>query len=104
MRQSQSVRSSSDDLRAGGVQRGEALQFSFDGQAVTGFPGESVAAALMATGLRCLRESPRDGAPRGAFCWMGLCQECVVVVDGVRRPACRLLVSDGLVVMPGTVA
>ncbi len=104
MRQSQSCRRTSNDLRAVGIDRGEALRFSFDGQAVTGFAGESVAAALMAAGLRCLRDSPRDGAPRGAFCWMGVCQECIVTVDGVRRPACQLPVGDGLVVLPGTVA
>lgn len=104
MRPSQSGRPPSGDLRANEIDRGDALRFSFDGHAVTGFAGESVAAALLAAGILRLRESPRGGAPRGAFCWMGLCQECTVVADGVRQPACRLPVRDGLAVRSGTVA
>ena len=33
---------------------------------------------------------------RGAFCWMGWCQECRVQHDGRWVEACRLLVHDGL--------
>ena len=79
------------------------VRFVFDGRPIDAHAGESVAAALLAAGIRQLRASPRAEAPRGAFCWMGLCQECVVVADGVRRPACRLEVQDGMVIMPGTV-
>ena len=71
------------------------------GQHVQGFAGVFVAAALHASGIRILRESPRAGAPRGAFCWMGLCQECTVIVEGVRRPACRTQISEGLTVLAG---
>lgn len=92
------------DLREAGIARGPALAFTFDGRPVRGFAGESVAAALLAAGITTLRRSPRDGAPRGAFCWMGVCQECTVVVDGQRRPACRMPVAAGLVVLPGTIA
>lgn len=92
------------DLREPGVERGPALAFTFDGMPVRGFAGESVAAALLAAGITAMRRSPRDGAPRGAFCWMGICQECTVVVDGQRRPACRTPVAPGLVVLPGTIA
>jgi D-hydroxyproline dehydrogenase subunit gamma len=104
MQQSQSGQRRSGALRAAGIDRGEALSFSFEGQRVIGYPGESVAAALLAAGIRSLRASPRDGAPRGTFCWMGLCQECTVVADGVRQPACRLPVREGLAVRSGTVA
>ncbi|MCB8877490.1 (2Fe-2S)-binding protein [Acidisoma silvae] len=89
--------------RATDVERGARVRFVFDGRTIEAYAGESVAAALMAAGVRTLRASPRTEAPRGAFCWMGLCQECVVIADGVRRPACRLEVRDGMVIMPGTV-
>ena len=104
MRRSQSGPPPSGDLRTCGINRGTPVRFSFDGHSVTGFPGESVAAALMAAGHRTLRDSPRTHEPRGAFCWIGVCQECTVTVDGVRRPACRLPVRDGLTVLSGTVA
>lgn len=80
-----------------GVTRGPACRFTFDGRPVDGHAGESVAAALWAAGVATLRASaPGDSGPRGAFCFMGVCQECVVLVDGLRTEACRLPVRDGL--------
>ncbi len=78
--------------------------FTFDRSPIEAFAGESVAAALLASGIRTLRVSPRTAQARGAFCWMGICQECTVTGDGVRRPACQVEVQDGLTVMPGTIA
>ena len=101
---SQSTGRPTATLRQAGVDRGPPLAFTFDGEAVEGYAGESVAAALLAAGRPVLRRSPRGDAPRGAFCWMGLCQECTVVVDGHRRPACRTPVTEGLAVVSGTVA
>ena len=79
------------------------MRFVFDGRKVDACLGESVAGALLAAGVRTLRTSPRAGLPRASFCWMGLCQECTVVADGVRRPACRTEVRDGMIVRPGSV-
>ena len=63
--------------------------------------GRSVAAALLAVGIRKLRESPRAGGPRGAFCMMGVCQECVVHIDGHLRQACMVPVMPGLSIKLG---
>ncbi|MBW4025444.1 MAG: (2Fe-2S)-binding protein [Proteobacteria bacterium] len=90
-------------LRSADAERGEMIRFFFDGRPIEAYPGESVAAALRAAGILALRRSPREGSPRGSFCWMGLCQECTVVADGVRRPACRLEVAGGMVVSSGAV-
>ncbi|MDE2334031.1 MAG: (2Fe-2S)-binding protein [Rhodospirillales bacterium] len=90
-------------LRGAGIERGRPLRFFFDGTPIDAFAGESVASALLAAGVRSLRASPRAGAPRATFCWMGICQECTVVADGVRRPACRTEVRDGMIVLTGTV-
>jgi len=70
--------------------------FFFDGQPVSARVGESVAAALFASGMKTLRTSPRECAPRGMFCLMGSCQECLVMVDGRRVLACRSVVADGM--------
>jgi predicted molibdopterin-dependent oxidoreductase YjgC len=78
------------------VQRGAALRFFMDGEPVEAFAGESVAAALMAAGRRTLRYSPRDGAPRGAFCLMGSCQECLVWIGTRKQPSCQVAVAAGL--------
>lgn len=74
------------------------VEFAFNGQAVRAPAGESVAAALFAAGIKTLRRSPRTQAPRGMFCLMGSCQECLVMIDGRRVLACRTAVAPGLVV------
>lgn len=55
-----------------------------------------LAAALIAAGIRQLRASPRAETPRGAFCLMGSCQECRVLIDGVLALACRVRVAPGM--------
>ena len=52
--------------------------------------------ALLCAGRLDVRRSPRTGSPRGAFCMMGVCQECLVRVDGVLRQACLTPVEDGM--------
>ena len=60
----------------------EEITFSFEGQPVIGKSGEVVAAALLAAGVRGLREPADDGPPRGLYCGIGHCFECQVTVDG----------------------
>jgi predicted molibdopterin-dependent oxidoreductase YjgC len=87
------------DLRMVGVVRGPAVRISVDGESVPAHEGESVAAAMLAAGRRFTRWSARAGEPRGYFCGMGVCQDCLVVVDG--RPnvrACMTPVREGLAV------
>lgn len=69
-----------------------------DGEPVQAVEGEMLAAALMAAGIWRLRASPRLGAPRGAFCLMGVCQECAIHVDGRLAQACLTPVAEGLAV------
>ncbi|MFC3712814.1 FAD-dependent oxidoreductase [Sphingoaurantiacus capsulatus] len=79
-----------------GVERaGEPFSFSFDGQAVEAWPGESLAAALTSAGVFSMREA-RDGSRRGLFCGMGVCGECSVIVDGVQRRSCLEPAQPGL--------
>ena len=66
------------DLRiANTFDRGQPISITVNGAPVTAYRGESVAAALLASGYLRLRSSPKGGA-RGAFCFMGVCQECTV--------------------------
>ena len=85
------------DLRSGDLQeRGPLLCFMFDGKPVKAHAGESVAAALFASGIRVLRKSPRNGEARGMFCLMGSCQECSVWIDGRRTLGCQAIASTGI--------
>jgi len=81
----------------GKFNRGARIIFRFDGRDIEAYAGESIAAALAAAGERTTRTSP-SGAPRGAFCLMGSCQECAVRIDDRKVLACMTEASEGLVV------
>ena len=70
--------------------------FSFAGKEIAAEPGQSVGAALLAAGYRSWRTTRHGGAPRGLFCGIGICFDCLVVVNG--RPnqrACLTEARDG---------
>lgn len=85
------------DLRMVGVERGRALGILVDGAEVRAYEGESIAAALVASGRRFTRWTARTGEPRGYFCGMGVCQDCLVTVDGLPNVrACVTPARDGM--------
>ena len=72
------------------------LQFIVNDHPVPAAEGDTVAAALLASGRWTFRRD-QAGAPRGPFCLMGVCQECLVEIDGVpNRRACLLPVAHGM--------
>ena len=79
-----------------GLARGRAVSLLLDGRAVTAYEGESVAALLLAEGHVATRVT-RGGEPRGVFCGMGVCHDCLVVVDGIPNTrACVTWVREGM--------
>jgi predicted molibdopterin-dependent oxidoreductase YjgC len=58
------------------------IELSVDGEPLRAPAGQSLAAALLASGRAALRPSP-SGEPRGVYCGIGVCQECRVHVDGL---------------------
>lgn len=66
-----------------GIERGEKFEIEVDGRGTTAYEGETVAAALMAAGITTLRHTARHNSPRGIFCGMGICFDCLMTVDGV---------------------
>lgn len=63
--------------------KGELVTFLFDGKEVKGYEGEPIAAALKAEGLMVHRYTAKEHKPRGIFCAIGRCTDCVMIVDGV---------------------
>ena len=74
------------------------LAFTFDGQPLGAVPGETIAAALLRAGITAFRATPVRGRPRGPFCMMGTCNDCLVSVGGVVVRACATPVTEGLAV------
>lgn len=80
------------------------VRLRFDGAEIEALAGETIAAALAASDIVSVRQA-RSGAPRGPFCGMGACFDCLVTVDG--RPnqrACLTKVADGMDVLSEPVA
>ena len=67
-----------------GVQeKGETVKFTFDGKELEFYECEPIAAALKASCLMVHRQKQKEHNPRGIFCAIGRCTDCVMVVDGV---------------------
>ena len=68
----------------------------FDGTEYLLRRGGNLAAELLAAGVQPLRHTPVSGAPRGPYCMMGACFDCLVIIDGTVRQSCMVEVRDGL--------
>src|SRR5579883_1040911 len=91
-------------LRHPGISSAPSISIRFDGQEVPAIEGETIAASLAAAGIISVRQA-RSGAPRGPFCGMGVCFDCLVTVDG--RPnqrSCLTKVEAGMEVRSAPLA
>lgn len=71
----------------------------FDGRSVRVEPGQTVAGALWAAGVRSWRTTRETGAPRGLFCGIGVCFDCLVTIDGTpNQRACLIPARPDMVV------
>jgi len=76
---------------------GERVTLRVDGRQVEARAGDSVAAALLAAGIARTRISTVLGSPRGPYCGIGACFDCLVTIDGVgNRRACMVTVAEGM--------
>jgi NADH dehydrogenase/NADH:ubiquinone oxidoreductase subunit G len=81
---------------------GEKVTISLNGKTIVAWKGDTVAAALLAAGCDQFRKSAVGAVPRGPYCLMGVCFECLVTIDGVRnRQACMIPVTEGMRVETG---
>ena len=73
----------------------------FEGETLMLPRGDNLAGALLVAGVMPFRHSPVSGAPRGPFCMMGACYDCLVEIDGTTRQACMMQVSENMeITMP----
>jgi len=77
-----------------GVKRGKPVTIEVNGESISSFVGESLAAALIASGRWVFQT--HKGRPMGVFCNIGLCHSCLVEVNGVIERACQIEVKDGM--------
>ena len=84
------------------ARRESAITVNVDGRAVSAYAGETVAAVLLAEGILVFRYTAKRGEPRGVFCGMGICYECLVTVDDVPNVrACVTTIRPGMTIQTG---
>jgi len=77
--------------------RGNQVEFHFEGKPVTAYATETIAAALYASGVRIFSRSMKYHRPRGFFCAIGRCSACMMTVDGVPNVrTCMTNVTEGM--------
>lgn len=76
--------------------RGKEVKFYFEGNEIKGYENETIAIALYANGINIFSWN-EVGRPRGAFCMIGKCSSCFMVVNGTPNVrTCREPVREGL--------
>ncbi|MBS4020996.1 MAG: (2Fe-2S)-binding protein [Dethiobacter sp.] len=73
----------SDHPILGKDRREKKIIISVDGKEIEAVDGEPIAAALLAAGIRVFRKTPKTGGPRGVFCAIGRCTDCIMTVNGL---------------------
>ena len=72
------------------------VEITVDVEPLTAHAGQTVAAALLSTGRDTWRTTRAAARPRGIFCGIGACQDCLVIVNGTPDiRACQRTVQAG---------
>jgi D-hydroxyproline dehydrogenase subunit gamma len=81
------------------TQRGDPFSITVNDQKVTAYPGETLATAILASGRRVFRHTSNRGEPRGLYCGMGICYECMVILNGrANVRSCQTIAQPGDIV------
>jgi len=67
----------------GKLEKRSIVEIEVDGEVIQAIAGEPIAAALLAAGKGIFRYTRKLHEPRGVFCAIGRCTDCMMVVDGV---------------------
>ena len=83
----------------GDLEEARVINFTVDGKQIQAREGDMILSALLANGIKVQNISAKKHEPRGYFCGIGRCTNCVMTVDGnpnVRT--CITPVKEGMVV------
>ena len=73
------------------------ITLTYQGLEITASAGQTVAAALVSNGVTAWRTTRRYGKPRGLFCGIGVCYDCLLTIDGVpSQRACLVDAANGM--------
>ncbi len=77
----------------------EYVTITVDGRELKAVKDEMIAATLMANGIMVHRHTIKNHEPRGIYCGIGQCTDCVMIVNGKPNVrTCITPVEDGMVI------
>ncbi len=83
----------------GSIEEKDTVTIIFDGKPLEAIKGEVIAATLLAHGIKIHRYTTKFHKPRGIYCGIGQCTDCVMTVNGLPNVrTCITPVEDGMVV------
>ncbi len=75
----------------------ETISVTLNGHKINAAKGMTVAALALSQNLPYTRTTPVSGARRAPFCMMGVCYDCLMMIDGIpNQRACATLLSEGM--------
>ena len=75
------------------------VTITVNGKRIEAYEGEPIASAILASGIKVLRRTPKLKSPRSLFCAIGRCSDCVMTVNGTPSVrTCVTPVEDGMVI------
>ena len=86
-----------DHAILGKLPSGRRVEIEFDGKKLDAVEGEPIAAFLLAHGIKVFRKTLKSGEPRGLFCAIGRCNDCVMTVNGIPNiRTCVTPIEEGM--------
>jgi len=83
----------------GKIEEQKPVDIIVDGKIYKVFEGEMIAAALIANNIKTFRYTKHHHKPRGIYCGIGRCTDCIMVVDGIPNVrTCITPVKEGMVI------
>lgn len=67
----------------GALTKAKPVEIEVDGEKIQAIEGEPIASALLAAGKSVFRYTRKRHEPRGVFCAIGRCTDCMMTVDGI---------------------
>ena len=87
----------SDHPILGKLKKRPLVEIEVDGEKIQAFEGETIASALIANGRSLFRYTKKNHEPRGVFCAIGRCTDCLMIVDGIPNVrTCITTVKKGM--------
>ena len=75
------------------------VNITVNGKRIEAYEGEPIASAILASGIKVLRRTPKLKSPRSLFCAIGRCSDCVMTVNGTPSVrTCVTPVEDGMII------